>query len=78
MVVDRRSESFQRRGRCAVAVALHMLLLLTVWMMLVGLHAADAGTPTMSTGSAPEREARDAFNRAEYSQVLKLWQSLPP
>ncbi len=55
-----------------------MLLLLTLVSILVSPLLANAGTPTAQTSSALEREATDAFNHAEYNQVLKLWQSLPP
>ena len=55
-----------------------MLLLLTLGTIVVSLPPPEAATPTASTGSALEREATDAFNHAEYDQVLKLWHSLPP
>jgi HEAT repeat protein len=56
---------------------LQVLLLLTLVSILVSPHFATAGTPVTS-GSALEREATALFNRAEYDQVLKLWQSLSP
>jgi len=54
-----------------------VLLLLTLVSMLVNPLLATAGAPTTQTGSTLERDAIDAFNRAEYDQVLKLWHSLP-
>ncbi|HSQ90991.1 MAG TPA: hypothetical protein VLM19_02320, partial [Nitrospiraceae bacterium] len=78
MVNDRRQDSPKISSRCAVTAHLQTLLLFTIWTSVVGLPLVDAGTPTTSTGPALEREARDAFNHAEYNQVLKLWQSLPP
>jgi hypothetical protein len=77
-MVDRRPEFFQKSRRCAITVQLQMLLLLTIWLIVLNLPNVDAGTATTSTSSAFEREARDAFDHAEYNQVLKFWQSLPP
>lgn len=56
---------------------LQVLLLLLLVSSHVSPHFATAGTPVTS-GSALEREATALFNRAEYDQVLKLWQSLSP
>ncbi|HEX4967269.1 MAG TPA: hypothetical protein VFV44_02015, partial [Nitrospiraceae bacterium] len=55
-----------------------MLLLLTLVSILVNPLLANAGAPTTQTGSTLERDAIDAFNRAEYDQVLKIWHSLSP
>ena len=55
-----------------------MLLLLTLVSILVSPPRANTATPTSPTDAALEREATNAFNHAEYDQVLKLWYSLPP
>ena len=52
-------------------------MLLIMATMVVGVPPAESGSPTAPTTSALEREATDAFNRAEYDRVLKLWRSLP-
>ena len=67
----------ERVRRCAATVHLQALLL-TLVSILVSPLLANTGTLTAQTGSALEREATEFFNRAEYGQVLKLWQSLPP
>jgi len=77
MVNTLRSGPLQKTRHCATTAPLQMLLLLALWTMIVSLPSADAGTPTAPAGVALEREATDAFNRAEYDQVLKLWYSLP-
>ena len=69
---------FERTSRCAVTAHLRVFLILTLGTIFVSLAPAEARTPVMPTGPALEREATDAFNHAEYDQVLKLWQSLPP
>ena len=65
-------------GCCATTAPLQVLLLLTLGSIVVSPPPAKAGTPTSPTDSALEREATNAFNHAEYDQVLKLWYSLPP
>ncbi|MEK7763788.1 MAG: hypothetical protein AAB433_19630, partial [Nitrospirota bacterium] len=67
------------KGNCCAATAhLQVLLLLTLVSILASPLLANAGAPTAQPGSALEREAASAFNRAEYDQVLKLWYALPP
>lgn len=78
MVTAPRSSPPQNARRCAITAHLRTLLLFTLGTVVVNLPPAEARTPTAPTGSALEREATDAFNRAEYDRVLKLWQSLPP
>ena len=61
------------KGSCCAATAhLQVLLLLTLASILVNPLLANAGVPTTQTGSTLERDAIDAFNRAEYDQVLKI------
>ncbi|TLY27698.1 MAG: hypothetical protein E6K66_00395 [Nitrospirae bacterium] len=72
------SNLLERACHCATIVPLHLLLQLTLWSIVMSLPPADARTSMAPTGSALEREATEAFNHAEYDQVLKLWQSLPP
>ncbi|MGH7489546.1 MAG: HEAT repeat domain-containing protein, partial [bacterium] len=67
----------QKTCRGAITALLHTSLLLTLGTFVASLSPANAGTPTAPAGLALEREAIDAFNRAEYDRVLKLWHSLP-
>jgi len=76
MVNDRRSGPLQTTCRGALTAPLRILLLLIVATIVPDLSPADADTSTAPTGPALEREATDAFNRAEYDRVLKLWRSL--
>ena len=81
MLADFFSILLERARHCATIVPfvpLHLLLQLTLWSIVMSLPPADARTRMAPTGSALEREATEAFNHAEYDQVLKLWQSLPP
>jgi len=77
MVNDRRSGPLEKTCRGAITAPLQLVLLFTVATIVASLSPSNAGTPTAPTGSALEREATDAFNRAEYDRVLKLWYSLP-
>ena len=77
MVDDRRSGPVQGTSRSAITALLQTVLLLTMGAIVVNLPPAVAGTLTAPTASALEREATDAFNRAEYDRVLKLWHSIP-
>jgi HEAT repeat protein len=64
----------ERICRCAI----QLFLIFTLGTIVIGPRSAESATPTAQTGSALEREATNAFDRAEYDQVLKLWYSLPP
>ena len=64
-------KSFKGSG-CAATAQVRVLLLLTLVSILASPLLANAGAPTAQPGSALEREAASAFNRAEYDQVLKL------
>jgi HEAT repeat protein len=77
MVNDRRSGPVQKTCRGASTAPLQLVLLFIVGMFVASLSPANAATPTSPTGLPLEREATDAFNRAEYDRVLKLWHSLP-
>jgi len=79
MVNDRRSGPLEPARCCATTAPLQLLLLLH--------PRSDCREPApcgsthakrRRRGSALEREATDASTMAEYDQVLKLWQSLPP
>jgi HEAT repeat protein len=76
MVNNRRSGPLEKTCRGAITIPLQLVLLFTVGMIVAGLSPSNAGTPMAPTASALEREATDAFNRAEYDRVLKLWYAL--
>lgn len=78
MVNDRRSRPIPHAHRGAVTAWLQILLLFTIGTSAVSLSLAETRTPNAPRGSALEREATDAFNHAEYDQVLQLWRSIPP
>jgi HEAT repeat protein len=69
---------FERVRRDTISIRLQILLLLTLGVIALSLTSAEAGAPMAPTGPTLEREATDAFNRAEYDHVLKLWYSIPP
>lgn len=64
--------------RHTAAIWLQLLLLLCLGTSVLRLPLAEAGTANSPIGAALEREATNAFNHAEYDQVMKLWQSIPP
>jgi len=78
MVNDRRSRPIPHAHRGAVTAWLQILLLFTIGTSAVSLSLAETRTPNAPRGSALEREATDAFNHAEYDQVMQLWRSIPP
>ncbi|WP_455376967.1 HEAT repeat domain-containing protein [Petrachloros mirabilis] len=54
-----------------------MLYLILCSLLTIGAyHAATAATA--SNEKSLDREAGDAFNKADYASVLKMWQSIPP
>src|SRR5438445_8640672 len=77
MVSDCRPGPLEKTCRGAITAPLQLLLLFTVGTIVSSLSPSNAGTPTAATASVFEGEATDAFNRAEYDRVLKLWYSLP-
>src|SRR6185295_16365864 len=77
MVSDCRLGPLEKTCRGAITAPLQLVLLFTVGTIVASLSPSNAGTPTAATASVLEGEATDAFNRAEYDRVLKLWYSLP-